>query len=384
LLDDQEVLNDSLSNSYQNDYIYHKAGLNFKVNRERYTLTIGGGMQDTRLKGDLKTLNTKIDRSFSNFVPAAHFNYDFSSSRHLRFDYETDVQEPTIQQLQPVVDNRDQLNPYKGNPGLRPSYQQRWRLNYFSFDPGSMFSIFAFLDASYTTNAIVNSVTTENFIRTTTPVNVKDNLSTNANVTVSFPITRLKSRLNVTGNWRNQRSINLIDDSPYYITQNTTGGNVRYNFRLDEIFDFTLGTMLSYQRTHYEFDQPDQTYFNQTYLAETNVTIAKNYQLSGDLNYLVYRSASTDFSTSLPMLNLAVSRFVLKNQSGEIRLSVNNVLDKALGVNQTTSINYIERTTSNSIGRYFMVSFIYSLNKQLNPMGGRHRGGVMIMRGAGG
>src|SRR6185436_11903611 len=103
----------------------------------------------------------KIDRSFRNFVPAAHFNYDFSTSRHMRFDYETDVQEPTIQQLQPVVDNRDQLNPYKGNPALRPSYQQSWRLNYISFDPGSMFSVFAFVDAQYVTNAIVNSVTTE-------------------------------------------------------------------------------------------------------------------------------------------------------------------------------------------------------------------------------
>jgi outer membrane receptor protein involved in Fe transport len=383
LLDNEEVFNDSLSNRYQNDYIYHKAGMNFKVNREQYSLTVGGGMQDTRLKGDLETLGAKIDRSFSNFVPAVRFNYDFSTTRHLRFDYETAVQEPSIQQLQPVVDNRDQLNPYKGNPALRPSYQQSWRANYISFDPGSMFSLFAFVDVSYTTNAIVNSVTTENFIRTTTPVNVKDKLSTNANTTLSFPITKLKSRLNVTANWRNQRSINLIDDSPYYITQNTTGGNVRYNFRLDEIFDFTAGAMLSYQRTSYQFDQPDQTYFNQTYLSEANLTIAKNYQLSADLNYLVYHSASTNFSQSLPMLNLSVSRFVLKNKSGEIKLTANNVLDKALGVNQTTSINYIERTTSNAIGRYFMVSFVYSLNKQLNPMNGRRRGGpgpVRIMR----
>jgi len=386
LLDNEEVFNDSLSNRYQNDYIYHQAGLNFKINREHYTLTVGGGMQDTRLKGNLEALNTKIDRTFQNFVPAVRFNYDFSSTRHLRFDYQTDVQEPSIQQLQPVVDNRDQLNPYKGNPSLRPAYQQSWRMNYISFDPGSMFSVFAFLDATYTTNAIVNSVTTENFVRTTTPVNVKDNLSTNANVTVSFPITKLKSRLNITGNWRNQRSINLINESPYYITMNTTGGNVRYNFRLDEVFDFTLGSTLSYQRTRYEFDQPDQSYFNQTYLSEVNVTIAKNWQLNADLNYLVYRSASTNFSRSLPMLNVAVSRFVLKNKSGEIRLSANNLLNKALGVNQTTSINYIERTTSNSIGRYFMVSFIYSLNKQLNPMGGHRRGGpgAMIIRGPGG
>jgi outer membrane receptor protein involved in Fe transport len=382
LMDEQEIFNDSLSNRYSSNYTYHKAGLNWRLNRVNYTLTVGGGIQNTNLQGDLQLQDVKIDRTFSNFMPAVHFNYDFSTTRHMRLDYETSMQEPSIQQLQPVVDNRDQLNPYKGNPSLRPSYQQTWRANYTNFNPGSLLIIFAFVDVNYTTNAIVNSVTTENFIRTTTPVNVKDNMSSNTNLTFSFPINKLKSRLNISGNWRRQRSINLIDESAYHITQNTTGGNVRYNFHLDEMLDVTLGAQLNYQRTAYEFDQPDQSYFNQTYLSEANLTVAKNWQLSADLNYLVYRSKSTNFTQSIPMMNASLSRFVLKNNSGEIRLSANNLLDRALGVSQTTSINYIERITTNAIGRYFMVSFIYSLNKQFNPMNGRRRGGpgIHIMR----
>jgi hypothetical protein len=78
------------------------------------------------------------------------------------------------------------------------------------------------------------------------------------------------------------------------------------------------------------------------------------------------------------LLNVALSRFVLKNRSGEIKLSVNNLLDKALGINQTSSVNYIERSVTNSLGRYFMLSFIYALNKQLDPMGGMRRGPGMM------
>ena len=52
-------------------------------------------------------------------------------------------------------------------------------------------------------------------------------------------------------------------------------------------------------------------------------------------------------------------------------------MDRKVGINQTSSINYVERTTTNSIGRYFMVSFTYALNKHINPMGMR-RGGPMM------
>lgn len=371
----EEMFNDSLSNAYQSDYIYHRAGLNFKLNRRKYTLTVGAGVQETSLTGHLDFEDTEIDRSYQNFLPVARFSYDFSNTRHLRFDYETSVQEPTIQQLQPVVDNRDPLNPYQGNPDLRPAYQQSWRLHYNAFDPGKFVGFFTFLDIDYSTNAISNAVSIDNFVRTTTPINVSDNLSLQLNATFTFPITKLKSHVNISGNVREQRSINVLNDMEYDISQRTTGGSVRYNYRYKDIFDMSLSAQLSHQLAQYEFDQPDQTYFNKTFGAESNVTIKKNYQLSANFDYFLYESKGTNFTQAIPMLNLSISRFVLKNNSGEIKFSVNNLLDEALGVNQTSSINYIERTTTNSLGRYFMISFTYALNKQLNPMGGMRRGG---------
>jgi hypothetical protein len=89
----------------------------------------------------------------------------------------------------------------------------------------------------------------------------------------------------------------------------------------------------------------------------------------------VYNSKTTGFSQSIPLVNVSVSRFFFKAQSGELRLGVVNALDKSLSVSQNASVNYLEQTTYNNLGRYYMVSFIYSLNKQLNPMGGGPRGG---------
>jgi outer membrane receptor for ferrienterochelin and colicin len=178
---------------------------------------------------------------------------------------------------------------------------------------------------------------------------------------------------------RNQRSITLLNDVENEIDQIVLGGNIRYNFRYKEIFDISFTPQLSYQKTRYEFDQPDQKFFNQTYNAESNLSFLKNYSLNATFDYLVYTSSANDYRQAIPLLNMSVSRFLLKNKKGELKLSVNNLLDKNLGITQTATSNYFERTTYNSLGRYYMISFTYALNKHLNPMGASPRGGRMMM-----
>jgi hypothetical protein len=381
--DDVQEFDPRLSNLYNSDYEYHRAGVNFKLNRSKYSLTTGASIQQTYLQGYLEIQDIEINPpKYQNFLPVLRFNYDFSTAKHFRFDYETSVQEPSIQQLQPVIDNSDPLNLYVGNPALRPAYSQSWRMNFNTFNPMNFLSFFAFVDVDYTTNAITNARSyDQGTISTTTPVNVDNNMSVATNATVSFPINKIKSRLSIGGNFRNQHSINIVNDLPTEIDQQSAGGRLTYSYRYKETFDFNLSARLDRQITDYEFNQ-DQIFLNNTYTAEGNLTVLKNYQLSSTFEFLQYENKNNNFNQSIPLLNISVSRYLLKNNSGELKFSVNNLFDKALGINQTASLNYFERQTTNSLGRYLMVSFIYSLNKQLNPMGMRRGGGggIRIMR----
>ncbi|HEY9048945.1 MAG TPA: outer membrane beta-barrel family protein [Ohtaekwangia sp.] len=377
------VFNNSLSNEYKSDYQYHRAGINFRVNRSNYSFTAGTSMQQTYLDGDLILLDQKIKKSYQNFLPAAHFNYDFSTTKHIRLDYETSVQEPTIQQLQPVVDNSDQLNWYVGNPELRPAYAHNARFNFMTFEPGKFISFFAFVDATYTKNAITTAQSyTDQQVRISKPVNVSNNTRINSDATFSFPIQTIGSRFSISASATRQNGVNVVEGEESNIAQNTYGGRLRYDYRYKEIFDASLGANISRQSTDYEFNKAaNQLYFNKTFTAEANVSFLKNYQFTSSLEYLVYESKTSDYKQSIPLVNLSFSRFLLKAKSGEIRLSVNNLLNKNIGVSQTADVNYFQRQVSNSLGRYYMVSFIYALNKQLNPMGMRPRGGMIrIMR----
>ncbi|MFM8743748.1 MAG: TonB-dependent receptor, partial [Cytophagales bacterium] len=132
---------------------------------------------------------------------------------------------------------------------------------------------------------------------------------------------------------------------------------------------------ISRQQNTFENAQQNQAFINRTYTSEVNVTFLKNYQFNNSFNYYSYNSETTSFSQTIPIWNISFSRFLLKNNGGELKIGVNNLLDQSLSVNQTATANYLQQTTSNNLGRYFMVSFTYAINKQLNPMGAGRRSG---------
>lgn len=396
MVNDDHELMDSLSNVYNSEYLYQRGGLNLRINRESYSVTVGAAFQQTLLDGEIIRPQDQaaiIDRTFENFLPSLHFNYDFDNNVRVRADYETSMNAPTIQQLQPTRDVNNFPNIYEGNPNLKPSYQHSLRLNFSKFDPVSFISLFAFINANYTKDAITNSQSynSTDSIRTTItkPINVDDNINVSGNANVSFPLSKLFSRFNVGVNVRGQQSINvsreLVDEevmssTEATINQLTLGGNIRYTFTYKEIFDLSLSTNLSHQKTQYESSNTeDQKYFNRTYSTEGNFNFLKYYRLSGTFNYNQYETQSDNSTISIPMLNLSFSRYFLKANAGEMKFLVNNVLDKSLGVTQTANVNYFERQTMNSLGRYYMVTFTYAINKHLNPMGGNRGGGRRMM-----
>ena len=376
------VYNDTLSNRYNSNYLYSRPGLNLRVNRQKFNFTVGASYQNTRLKGDLTLRDTVIDRTFENILPVARFNYDFTSFKHLTFNYETNMQEPTIQQLQPVIDNTDPLNLSSGNPALRPGYAHQFRLSYTQFDPATSIGFFAFINSTYTTNAIAYSQTVDpqTLVRLTVPVNVDYNMRLSGNFNFGFPIRKFNSRFSVGPNYTYNRGITLINLQENRSDTRTYGGTVRYDYTFKEIVTLGLSANLSQNKTEYSFNTAqNQQYLNETYSGDLSINFLKNYAFNTTYDFYHYGSQTTGFDQTIPILNLSFSRFLLKNNVGELKLAVVNALDKSLGVSQTATSNYLQQETMNNLGRYYMISFTYALNKQLNPMGGG-RGGRRGMR----
>lgn len=374
---ENRVFNQSLSNKFNSVYTYHRPGANISYNSGKYNLVAGVALQATRLNGELLLFDEIIKNNFENFLPSLRMNYGFSNSKNLMFNYQTSVTEPSIEQLQPVINNADPLNIYVGNPELRPAYVHSWRINYNSFDVGRFINLFASAFLNFTENAIVNSQNIdERLVRTITPMNVRNSLMANTNLNLGFPIKPLNSRFNIGPNLLYNQGYNMINDLEDIIRIKNFGGNIRYDYNWKEFVNLGLSANISRQETAYDFiPLQNQLFFNQTYNAELGVNFLKQYSFTGNFNYLKYNSRTTDFNESIPLLNLAISRFILKSNKGEIRLSGQNLLNQNIGVSQRADVNFIEQTVTNNLGRIVMLSFTYKLNSNLNPMNNLSRPG---------
>ena len=81
------------------------------------------------------------------------------------------------------------------------------------------------------------------------------------------------------------------------------------------------------------------------------------------------RAPSFADSQEVQLWEASIQKNIMKNDRGELKLSVFDILNQNQGINRTTNFNYIEEERIASIGTYYMLSFTYRLSA-FEPKGG--------------
>jgi hypothetical protein len=109
--------------------------------------------------------------------------------------------------------------------------------------------------------------------------------------------------------------------------------------------------------------------------AEMNNYLPKNFLLNQSFTYTINSGRAAGFNNSIPIWNASFSKFFMKNKKAELRVSAFDLLNKNAGISRNVSQNQIFDQQYNVINQYFLVSFVYSLQK--SGLGGGPRN-VMI------
>ncbi|MES2005087.1 MAG: outer membrane beta-barrel protein [Bacteroidota bacterium] len=377
-----DQLNTLQSNDFKSEYNYTGGSLSFRSNQKKMNFTIGSSLQQATLYSTNNTTGNVIRQNFTDVLPAANMQYRFNSTRMMSLNYSTSTTQPSTTQLQPVTDVSDPLNTYTGNPNLKRSYAQSINLNYFSSNIYTQNNLFAFISATKTANAIVNSdQVLANGSRISMPVNANGNYIVFGQVNVGFPLKKLKSRIDMGIGSNLIHNISFVNGSENKIDNISVGPNLNYNFSIENKIDILASGRLNISKAKYSLQpQLNSNYLQQVYGLDMTNYLPWGLVMNNNFNYTINSGRADGFNTTVGFWNASIAKSFLKNKRAEVKLTGFDLLNQNQGIGRNANQNYLEDTRYNVLQRYFQLSFTFSLNKAGNSA----QGARVVVRSFGG
>lgn len=353
------------SGVFNSRFLTQRVGLAYQLNTPKLTVSLGTMAQDALLSGSPQGGGAELRPRFRHLLPNATVKAQMSKASQLSLAYSTSIRPPTIGQLQPVVSRNDPLNISLGNPTLRPQYDHNGVLTFRS-TLAFRLQVSAIVNLTYSTDPVVSAVSLdERLVRTTQFVNLAQNRSAGAVLSFSRSFPKLYSRLEIVPTLRLSEGNTLLNGVMGTNTQQAAGGSAKYNFRFKEVADINLRASLINTATRYHLTSTQhQQFISASYSADALLRFLKHYSLAATFNLLQVGSNANSSQQAAPLCNFYLSRRLLKADRCDLTLTLINALNRSAAATQTATQSYVEKTTQNFLGRFYLLSFTYNLRKE--------------------
>lgn len=367
----RDYLDEALSRYTDNENYNQNIELSMRSIGEHHNLNIGVQVQPQRQKVDYdyQNIDTVAARSYIRISPTLNFRYRFSKQESLQLTYRGNTQQPNITDLFNMTDNSNPLNIRMGNPELKPSFTNRFGINYNKQIVDLRRSIFASANFSNTLNSISNLTVynEETGGRITKPSNINGNWNVGGNMGFNTPIfdDRLTLNTNTSANYNN--NVSYIYQNNESMKNKVNNLNIGESLRLtwrEQYFDITLDGRLDYTHTRsllVATSNMDTYRFN--YGISTNVNLPINLSISTNISMNSRRGfSSSTMNTNELIWNAQMSYRFLKNKQATLSLQAYDILAKRSNISRMIDANRRSDTETNSINSYLMAHFIYRVN----------------------
>ena len=362
--------------------------------RQKYNLNFGVMIQPQQSKyiQDYQGVHVDTVRNVTNISPTLDFRYRFSKMSNLRVNYRGNTSQPSISQLLDITDNSDPLNISKGNPGLKPSFTQNFRLFYNNFVQNHNKGVMTFINFSTTNNSISNKVTYDE--KTGGRITRPENINGNWNVMGAF---MFNCSIDSAGVWNlntdtylgydnyvSYLSLDKQSDSQKNTTRSTTWRErLSFSYR-NNWLELSLDGTLNYNHATNKL-QPNSNLntWQFSYGPSMTLTAPWGTSLNSSLSISSRRGYSdSSMNTDEFVWNAQLSQGFLKGKPLTIMLQFYDILRQQSTFSRAISATSRTDTEYNAINSYAMLHVIY----RLNLFGGKdaRRGGPEGPGGPGG
>lgn len=298
--------------------------------------------------------------------PISNILYKPKKGHKYRLAYKKVIRNPRKHESSTVVND---LNPFyirQGNPNLKAEKMNEIALtaNVFNFKSSTTF--YSRILYQHATDAIVQSIDIDDsFVRTRSYQN-----SGNRKVfTTNFSLSKKLKGLGVRYTLKNKNAYRTSNSIINLELNDVTSKDFFVGLLLENsnknVVDLKFGADYSVNNTNFSLEEDlNRTYRQQKYFSMFDYDLTSKLNINTQFDYIVFSDNQFSSNTTLPIWSAAFSYNLSKNKKNICKLLLIDLLNKNVDVYRRSTTNYFEETTSESLGRYVILSYTYKLNSK--------------------
>lgn len=360
---DYENLNDSLSSDFKYGYNIHTGSINYRYSKSAVNLSVGGSVSETKFALNDFLRLTATNRNYLNFYPVMDFKYRFSPFRNLKLSYSGSSVQPSISQIQPLIDNMDPLNITVGNPGLKQEFNHYAEILFTDIKLPEERYILAGGSINLTNNQI-----NESYFLDTLGRRISQYVNTNGNysarlftmLNLKFPHSDIRFGIGPLAQlYRYSNLVNLKNSI-------TDAINLRMRITLQgsagEKLNFSFAAMPGYNFLRSNISRiSDQNYWDVNITGSGSYQLPAKFEIGSDVVAGVRQKiTSFDQNNNIVSWNAYAEKRFLKNESLALRASVFDILDQNKGFYRYQLATGLQEQHYLTWGQYGLISLTWN------------------------
>ncbi|SIT13229.1 CarboxypepD_reg-like domain-containing protein [Zobellia uliginosa] len=341
--------------------------IGIKKDTEKLRLGLDMEYQFSDLDNTEVLRSTSFSKSYKNILFRGYVNYNLDKSKRIGVHYNSGVDLPRINQLQPVANVSNPLNVVTGNPDLEPSISRNLYFNYNNFNWKERTGLFVYVGLNYQDN-LISSVTEtdEDLLRRTTYTNVDGNYNHYGGLGYSKEIKKdstFKVKFNFRPYFNLQKNVGFVNGQRLEAKRNSFSPRITTTLNFKEFLEIEPGYSINLNSTKYNLDSYDDINFT-SHNAELKTTLywPKNVIWGNDIRYNYNGSVGNNFDKDAVFWNMSLGVQMFK-KSATLKLLAYDLLNQNINTKRITGQDFIQDEQGTVLTRYFMMSLTYKFDQ---------------------
>lgn len=353
------------SNSFDTKRQQHRGGVFGIYENSKLRVSVGTRVRTIGIDNRNLFTDSTINQGLTNILPRIVFRYKFSQTARFSIQYNTNSALPSIDQLQPVLNNTNPNFVNIGNSDLKPTYSHTITGSYNMWKGLSGFYVYSgfsynHIKDNFSTSTTFNYATGQTISKA---INVKnsDFLFFWGGAGIPFKnVKDLRLDVNANGNFTStQNEINgFMND-----TRNTgLGTDLSLNYNGDSL-RLELGGGINYNIPYNSLTtQSNQPYTTYDFKANIDWTLPYRWFVKTDATYTINTGRTNGYNLNYVIWNASIQRSFLKTGNLLVGVEAYDILNQNTSNYRSVNNNVIVDQKVTIIRRYFMLKMTLRFN----------------------